>query len=262
MSKRSLNVLVGILILVLIVGIIAYFVSAGFQGWVQTWLGNPVGLAASATTVAALATLLAVVVGLRGIYVGRKLAHEAFEQTEKAQAEGRQQFLEAQYNARRPLLVPAAADLSEVRELEEPIAIEWNTSVFVTIRNVGTGIATNIRMVVLPPAPAPEDMYPYVFRLGTPLPADSDPVKVYLRPGAVQYRESERLHGHSLYLPPERVADPADNADHFLARLCITYQDVFGRKHASIFDLSDWGIWVNVAFLTNIERDLAEIGVA
>ena len=258
MSKRSLNLVVGVVLLGLIGSIIAYYVSAGFQAWVQTWLGNPVGLAASATTLAAVATLLAVIVGLRGIYIGRALAHEAFEQTEKAQAEARQQFLEAQYNTSRPLLVPAAADLSEARDLEEPMTFEWNSEVFVTIQNVGTGLATNIRMLVQPPALALEDLSPYVCRLGSPLPANSDPVKVYLHPGATRYSESERLGGHSLYLPPEQAAGPAGSTDHFLARLSITYQDIFGRKHASIFDLSAWGIWVNVAFLPTLERDLAE----
>jgi hypothetical protein len=262
MSKRSLNVLVGIVLVGLIVGIFAYFISNPFQAWVQTWLGNPVGLAASATTVAALATLLAVVVGLRGIYVGRALAHEAFEQTEKAQAEGREQFLQAQYNASRPLLIPAAGDLSEAREAEEPIPFEWNTSLFVTIQNVGTGIATNIRMIVLPPAPAPEEVYPYVCRLSSPLPDRSDPVKVYLNPGATQYRESDRIQGYPLYPGPAQAAGSADRPDHFLARLCITYQDIFGRKHASIFDLSSWGIWVSVAFLTGIDRELAELDAA
>lgn len=262
MSKRSLNLLVGVVMLGLIGSIIAYVVSAGFQGWVQTWFGNPVGLAASATTLAAVATLLAVIVGLRGIYVGRALAHEAFEQTEKAQAEARRQFLEAQYNASLPLLVPAAADASEARALEEPMTLEWNTEVFVTIQNVGTGLATNIRMIIQPPAPALEDTYPYVCQLGVPLPANSDPVKVYLRPGMTRYSERERLGGYSLSLPPERAAGSADSADHFLARLCITYQDIFGRTHASIFDLSAWGIWVNVAFLPTVERDLAEQDLA
>jgi hypothetical protein len=255
MSKRLLNLVVVVVILGLIVSIIAYFTSASFQVWVQTWLGNPVGLAASATTIAALATLLAVIVGLRGIYVGRALAHEAFEQAEKAQAEGRRQFLEVQYNASRPLLVPAAADLSEIRELEEPITFEWNSEVFVTIQNVGAGVATNIRMLALPAAPAPEDIYAYVCRLGSPLPLNGGLVKVYLRPDATRYHEGESLQGHALYLPAER-------AEHFLARLSITYQDIFGRKHASIFDLSHWGVWDHVAFLPYIKRDLAEIEAA
>jgi hypothetical protein len=260
MSKRSLNILIGIIVLVLLASIIAYPLSAGFQDWVHVWITDPIGLVALATTVAAIATLLAVIVGLRGIYVGRALAQEAFEQAEKAQEEHRQEFLEAQYNASRPLLVPAAADLSEIRELDEPMAFDWNSpNTFVTLQNVGNGVATNIWLVALPPAPAPADASQYICRLGTPLPAESDPAKVYLRQSAPVFAEHHHIKGHTLHIPPERAASQADPADHFLARLSITYQDIFGRKHASIFDLSDWGIWVNVAFLPNIEHDLAEI---
>jgi|GEM_PF-3503323 len=263
MSKRSINFLVGAAILALIASFIAYFVSAGFQAWVQTWLGNPVGLAATATTIAAIATLLAVIVGLRGIYIGRALAHEAFEQAEKALGEGHQQFLEAQYNASRPLLIPVVPDMSEQSDVEEPITFDWNaTPFFVTIQNVGAGIATNIWIAILPPAPLPDSTYQYVSRLGSPLPSESGPVKVYLRQGDALFRESDSLQKYTLAIPPDRVAGPTERADRFLARLSITYQDIFGRKHASIFDLSDRGIWVNVAFLRHIARDLGDIDAA
>lgn len=261
MSKRSLNVLVSIVIILLIASIIGYLASASFQTWVQTWLGNPTGLAATATAIAALATLLAVIVGISGIRIGRALAHEAYEQAEKSLEAGRQQFLEAQYNASRPLLIPTAPDLSEQYETEEPITFDWNANSFVTIQNVGTGIATNIWIAILPPAPVPGSTAQYVSRLGSPLPAASGPVKVYLRQSAL-FSESDSLKGYSLTVPPDRAASPADRADSFLARLSITYHDIFGRKHASIFDLSDRGLWVNVAFLPEIERDLSDIDAA
>lgn len=256
MSKRSLNVLLVVIILVLIAGIIGFSVSVDFQEWVHTWLGDPAGLAATATTVAALATLLAVIVGLRGITIGRELAREAFEQAEQAREESRQQFLEALYNDSRPLVVPTAPDLTEQYEAEEPITFDWNASTtFVTIQNVGAGVATNIWIAILPPASA-EGGAQYVSRLGSPLAAGSSPVKVYLGQGALLFRESDRLNEHSLSLPAE---GSQGRGDHFLARLSITYQDIFGRKHASIFDLSDRGLWVNVAFVANVARDLGEI---
>src|SRR5262245_3450527 len=179
MSKRSLNILIVVVILALIAGIIGFFVSSDFHEWVQTWLGDPVGLAATSTTVAALATLLAVVVGLRGITIGRKLAHEAFEQTERAREESRLQFLEAQYSASRPLLVPSVPDLTEQYEAEEPITFDWDASTtFVTIQNVGAGIATNIWIAILPPVPVSADSAHYVSRLGLPLAPGSSPLKV------------------------------------------------------------------------------------
>jgi hypothetical protein len=249
-----------VVIVGLFVAIISYFISTGFQGWVTIWLGDPVGLAASATTVAAIATLLAVVVGLRGIYIGRALAHEAFEQAEKAIGENRHQFLEAQYNASRPLVVPVAPEMSEQDETDEPITFDWeNVNTFVTIQNVGNGIATNIWIALLPPASTSESGYQYVSRFGSPLPAARDAVKVYLRQGAALFHERDSLNEYPLSVPPERAADSAGRADHFIARLNITYLDIFGRKHASIFDMSDRGLWVNVAFLTNMKRDLGDL---
>ena len=262
MSKRWWNILVGVVILGLIAGVIGYYASASFQAWVQTWLGNPVGLAATATTVAAIATLLAVIVGLRGIYIGRALAHEAFEQTEKALEEGRNQFMEAQYNANRPLLIPTAPDLAEQYEPREPITFEWNATSFVTIQNVGNGIASNIWIAILPPAPSPDYTYQYSSQLGSPLAAASDPVKVYLRSGGTLFVESDSLNGYPVYIPSDRASGSTERTERFIARLNMTYQDIFGRKHASIFDLSDQGIWINVAFLPNIERDLGEIDAA
>lgn len=262
MSKRGATILVGVVILGLFAAIIGYFASAGFQAWVQTWLGNPVGLAATATTIAAIATLLAVVVGLRGIYIGRALAHEAFEQTEKALVEGRNQFMEAQYNANRPLLIPTASDLAEQYEPAEPITYEWNATSFVTIQNVGNGIATNIWIAILPPAPSPDYTYQNSSQLGSPLAAASDPVKVYLRSGGTLFVESDSLNRYPLYIPSDRASGSTERTERFIARLNMTYQDIFGRKHASIFDLSDQGIWINVAFLSDIERDLGEINAA
>ena len=108
---------------------------------------------------------------------------------------------------------------------------------------------------MLPPALATESITQYASRLGSPLAAGSSPVKVYLNQGTTQFQENDHVQGYTLSVPPER-------ADRFLARLSITYQDIFGRKHASLFDLSDRGIWVNVAFLTAIERDLADLDAA
>ncbi len=260
MSKRSVDVLIGIVIIALIAGVIGYFVSPNFQAWAQVWLGRPDGLAATATTLAALATLFAVIVGLRGISIGRELANEAYKQAQEAIEENRSQFLEAQFNASRPLLVPISTDPGGQDEMEEPATIDWDAAqMFVTIQNVGTGIATNIWISFLPPAPMPSDSSQYVSRLGSPVTAGGEPFKVYLQQGMSLFGESDSLNEHSLCVLPGRATGSTNQRNRFIARMCMTYQDIFGRKHASIFDMSDRGIWINMAFLTNIERDLGEI---
>lgn len=256
MSKRSVNILVGAVILVVVAGTIGYFVSPNFQAWVQVWLARPDGLAATATTFAALATLLAVIVGLRGIQVGRELALKALE-------EGHNQFLEAQYNASRPLVVPVSPDPSEQYEAEESVIVfDWNTTMFTTIQNVGTGIATNIWIALLPPAPMSESSSQYARRLGSPIAPGGDPLKVYLHQDITLFKENDSINDYSLCVPPDRTAGSTERADRFIARMSITYQDIFGRKHASIFDFSERGIWVNVAILPNIAHDLGDMDAA
>jgi hypothetical protein len=266
MSKRSVNVLTGIIIIALVVAIISYFLSPNFQGWVQVWLGRPDGLAASATTLAALATLFAVIVGLRGIHIGRELARDAFQQSEEAREESRRQFLEAQYDDHRPLLAPVpggpAVDPGGPAE-EQPIVFDWNGDyMFVTIQNVGTGIATNVWLALLPPAPLPESSNQYASRLGSPVLPGAEPLKVYVLPDTTLFDANDSINGHHLCVPLDRATAATERADSFIARLTITCQDIFGRKHASIFDISNRGLWVNVAFLSSIERDLGEIDVA
>ncbi len=200
------------------------------------------------------------IVGLRGIHIGRDLANAAHKQAEEAIEENRNQFLEAQFNASRPLLVPISTDPGGQFETEEPVAIDWDVAqMFVTIQNVGTGIAANIWITLLPPAPMSDGNSQYVSRLGSPVATGGDPFKIYLQQGTGSFDEDDRINEHSLCVPPGQAAGSTDRRDHFIARMCITYQDIFSRKHASIFDMSDRGIWVNVAFLTNVERDLGEI---
>jgi hypothetical protein len=46
---------------------------------------------------------------------------------------------------------------------------------------------------------------------------------------------------------------------HYIARIVTTYQDIYGRKHASIFDADDMGRLEQVDFLENISKDLRDL---
>ena len=39
----------------------------------------------------------------------------------------------------------------------------------------------------------------------------------------------------------------------------MTYHDVYGRKHASIYDCTDQRIWIPIDYLKNIRYDLTEL---
>ena len=45
----------------------------------------------------------------------------------------------------------------------------------------------------------------------------------------------------------------------FVAGMTLTYSDIFGRKHAAIFDLSPQRHRENVAYLRNIHKDSGEL---
>lgn len=45
----------------------------------------------------------------------------------------------------------------------------------------------------------------------------------------------------------------------YIARITTTYQDIYGRKHASIFDADDIGRLKQVDFLENIDKDLRDL---
>lgn len=260
MRKSGFYYLGGVILIGLLVAIVAYFVSSGFHAWVEVWLANPAGLAATATTLAAIATFFAVFVGLWGIQVGRKLAHQAYLQAEAVRLEGQRQFLEMQYNASRPLLVPSTTDLSAQYVETEPLTFEWESdTTFVTIQNVGTGLATNIWVTLLPPMPELERNHQYVTQLGAPVPVQTEAFKIYLHRDVSSFEETDKIGEHTLYVPTERATRTTDRSVSYLARMTITYQDIFGRTHASIFDLSDHGAWTNVAFLAGIEQDLGKI---
>src|SRR5260370_41955778 len=105
----------------------------------------------------------------------------------------------------------------------------------------------------------PSESAEYVSRLCSPVTAGGERFKVYLQQGMSLFGESYSLNEHSLCVLPGRATGSTNQRNRFIARMCMTYQHLFGRKHASIFAMSDRGIWINMAFLTNIERDLGEI---
>jgi hypothetical protein len=47
-----------------------------------------------------------------------------------------------------------------------------------------------------------------------------------------------------------------------VARLTLTYSDIFGRKHAALFDFTTEQAWENVAYLRDIPADLADLAAA
>ncbi len=198
---------------------------------------------------------------------GRRQFLASQKQTQDALEEGRRQFLEAQYAAHRPLLVPLDRHLDDI-----PAVIEWNASVeFINIQNAGTGVANNIWGVFMPPVSWSTTVPPQKhIHLATPLPpgakSSEECTDTIFKWGGTIFNTYDKISEHTLGVPEERALNENFNhlekRDWCIARLTLTCSDVFGKKHASIFDYTTMGVWVNVAFISNIEHDLGEMNEA
>jgi len=75
---------------------------------------------------------------------------------------------------------------------------------------------------------------------------------ITLSPGSHISSDTE-IKGYTLYVP--------DDEDHVgvLARFTLTYHDVFGRKHASIYDYHSQIGWMSRGHFSDIEYDIYEL---
>lgn len=66
------------------------------------------------------------------------------------------------------------------------------------------------------------------------------------------------IGGYPLYAPAKPTREEQMLGGHYniVARLTLTYQDIFERKHAAVFDYIDLYGWRCIALLVDIPRDL------
>lgn len=210
---------------------------------------TPNGLTAIATILAAFATLCAVLVALFGMRYERIRAQE---DRKDAQAK----FLEAQYATNRPLLIPL-----ELYVHNTPGIIDWDAAQFIKIHNGGTGIATNVWGVLMPPASVLSISNQHHIQFWIPLrpgvDSSEDIIGTLFTRGGTLFSCDDKIGEYTLCIP-EIQKGRGDRT----ARLTLTYSDIFGRRHASIFDYTNTGNWVQVDILTNIQQRLDEIDQA
>lgn len=163
-------------------------------------------------------------------------------------SDARKQALETQRVSLRPLLVPMGSlGLGPFSDM----AAFWSMpSQSVEIKNVGSGVATNVRGVILP-AIEPSPSTRLVFSRSLPFPvAKGDYVEGLFETGAIVISAGDHIDNVSLYAPKDQ---------NYHVRLTLTYWDTLGSKHASIFDLAKNGAWKQVAILNDISEDLDDL---
>lgn len=148
--------------------------------------------------------------------------------------------------------------------------------VSLALENAGQGLALNIQGTVYPPEPDPpsnavsghvhKHRYELPLRPGERIPkTEGEGVQwlayaPILPPTTLIGGAGQQHTQYSLWAPRKpTVVEGAHGALEMCARLTLTYADIFGRKHAAIYDLTKDNAWVNVAYLNSISADVSEL---
>jgi hypothetical protein len=206
------------------------------------------GLSAFSTLISAIATVFIAILTAITIKAYNKQVQIGLEQVKATQ--------EQTFNQARPILYPPT-DMSGLVEMDQGSKIiRWgggSQRIIEGLQNIGTGPAFNIyglffgRMSRNTP---PHERYA-AWNYGV-LPHNVTGDKITLSQGT-NLKSETILEGHPLYVP--------DDEQHIgrIARLTLTYHDIFGRKFASIYDYQSILGWICVGHFQDIEQDLREL---
>jgi hypothetical protein len=184
----------------------------------------------------------------------------------KQARENERKLLEAQYDLERPILV-VEGELLLTDSGRLDIDTHGPKQRFLTLRNVGRGIATNIQGVIFGSAPdAPyipayvqaANYHKFTFQLDRPLVPGERTEPLEYTPGGFDAPGDTIIDGYMLWAPAHNEI-VRQGLPSRAARVTITYHDLFGRKHASHFDYTDQRKWVSHPVSKGIADDLADL---
>jgi len=200
-----------------------------------------------ATGITAAATVAIAIFAIPTIQAYRKQVQIGQEQVKAGQ--------EQLFNQFRPVLYPVG-DLEKIVDRSAGkyhIKWEYQNQEIDGLKNIGVGPAFTIYGILFgPPVNSQPPRMRYVvwnYPALTPgIPGD----KITLSPGSHISSDTE-IKGYTLYIP--------DDEDHVgvLARFTLTYHDVFGRKHASIYDYHSQIGWMSRGHFSDIKYDIYEL---
>ncbi len=187
------------------------------------------------------------------------------------------QSVDAAQDAHLPVLIPVEPLLS-LGERTPDGAGHWTQPlhngydrglayVRVALKNVGAGIALNVRGIVFESEPEYEVLKTtgqiHSFCYPLPLTASDEPVSrdwTGQAPSFTGDSEIGTTDRYKLYAPRKPTYEERSRgAVEKVARLTLTYSDIFRRKHAAIYDLTAQFEWENVAYLRNLTHDLGDM---
>jgi hypothetical protein len=197
--------------------------------------------------ISAVATVAIAIFAIPTIQAYRKQVQIGQEQVKAGQ--------EQLFNQFRPVLYPVG-DLEKIVDRSAGkyhIKWEYQNQEIDGLKNIGVGPAFNIYGILFgPPVNSQPPRMRYVVWNYPALTPGTPGDKITLSPGSHISSDTE-IKGYTLYIP--------DDEDHVgvLARFTLTYHDVFGRKHASIYDYHSQIGWMSRGHFSDIEYDIYEL---
>ena len=205
-------------------------------------------------------------------YETRKQVAESKKQGEIA----REQFLQARYDDARPVLIIVSTPQSIPVQQGNEIYLDWNQrQPSIEVCNVGNGPAFNVRSVIYGPeaiadassmqllSDRKEDHW---YHRTTDVVSRGEKRQLQYTFGASIFYEANKyieskdhkqkypFDAPKQPLPPRNQKEPTS-----ICRVTVTYQDIFHRKHASIYDLIFRQGWQEVALIDDIINDLDDL---
>jgi hypothetical protein len=165
----------------------------------------------------------------------------------------------------RPIVIPTwPLDLAQGTNAQK--YVDLTTTQTVRIKNIGPGVALNLSLVLFgPPPDPPSGLLPnrVMAWLEPPLASGEErplslPVGQSNFNGDVYVANDPNL---ALFAPPHPSKQDfmIGSADMFVARMTITYHDVFERKHSSTYDFDVLGRWFSRGYQEDIPQDLWDL---
>ena len=180
--------------------------------------------------------------------------------------DNRKQTQQTKYNLSRPLLVPEGTPTFR----GSSNMLDWSVNEQpMVIRNIGSGVALNVASVLYGCESYVVDFNRrsdqghnrhWTCWLGLPIASGDTKAAIHKFGSGNFYEKNMHIEKHRFNAPPEPLPSPNPDQPYILARITITYLDIFRRKHASIFDyVQHTSGWQLVEFLENIKEDLSDL---
>jgi len=207
-----------------------------------------------ATGVTAVATMALAIFAIPTIQAYKKQVQIGQDQVKVSQEQVRV-AQEQQFNQFRPVLYPAGS-LEKIidRSGGRPyIKFGYQNQVIDGLKNIGTGPAFNIYGTIFGSQVNSQlSQQRYIVWNYPALTPGATGDEITLLQGS-NISSDTIIKGYTLYVP--------DDANHvaIIARFMLTYHDVFGRKHASIYDYHSQIGWMSRGHFSDIEYDIYEL---